>query len=149
MQTSKLEDEMHDNKQDVQDNSLCSSGHIVIQQTCHVFVWINRLNNLNICTQFNAMPVNMKSVEIFTQVFDAVSLDNEFPPLLSENTVNSVYIFKFQRYFNKLKYRYKVVPISKGSGFYICNYKKFKNLIVAHLFVCKNGGYILSRYFCD
>ena len=125
LQHTNLKDENPANIKSATDSYLCSAGHILIQETCHMFVWINRRDSTrDICKKYKAMPVSIKSVKLLTQVFDAVSLKNEFPPLFIENTANSAYLIKFQRSLNMLKYKYQIVPFSHARGFYVCNCKK-------------------------
>ena len=129
---------------------ICSADHVIIQETCHIFLWLNAMNSTkNTCKQFNSVPVHINRLNLLKQVLDAFSLENQFPPLLMENDTETVYVVKFQRFMTKLEYRYYSVPLSQARGFYVCNYEKFSISIGINLFYCTKGEYISSEYLCD
>ena len=82
-------------------------------------------------------------------MFEALALENQFPPLLIENDASTIFVVKFYGFLNKLQLIYNIVPISQATGFYLSKYKKFNILIGINLFQCTNGGYILSINICD
>ena len=77
------------------------------------------------------------------------SLIHYYPLILVQNDANTTYAIKFQRFLNKIKYRYQIVPISKVEGYYVFQYNKMDISIGSNLFQCTKGGYILSENVCD
>ena len=112
----------HESHNDNEGHFICSANHIVIQDTCHIFLWLNVMNSTkHTCKQFNSVQLNR--VNLLKQVLDAFSLENQFPLLLIENDTQSVYVVKFQRFMTRFEYRYYSVPLSQARGFYVCNYE--------------------------
>ena len=119
---------------------------------CYIFHWFDRKSNLqHFCKTFEATRETIGNLTLLRQIFEPLSLEDQFPPLVLETHRKTTSVVKFRRSFNKVTYRIKTVRISESRGFGVCKYRKLNRsiLIGLNLFLCTKGGYISSLNICD
>ena len=134
----------------VQYYTYCSNKNIAITGICYIFHWFYRKSNLqHFCKTMKAEPETTQNIMVVRKVFESLSLEDQFPPLVLETHKNTISVLKFQRSLNKVTYRIKTVAISQARGLGVCKYGKLNILIRLNLFICTKGGYISSQNICD
>ena len=138
------------NTDQVKDYSFCSRDSMLFQNYCHVFNWLNKIDNdTKLCKINKARPVGLETVLSYNELFQSLSLENKFPPLLVPYCTTTAHKVTFQRILSKLNFIINHVKISQARGFYPCLYNKVNIIIGLNLYQCKHGGYILSENVCD
>ena len=144
-----VENKSYRQRESITDYSYCLSDHLITHQICHCFIWFNANITANPYKMYAAKPKNIKTIQNWKHLINAISLTNDYPSLLIENNMTTISVITLQRILEKLHYRNETASICKARGFNACYYNKYGLSIRPHMFHCRKGGYISSEYTCD
>ncbi len=143
------------NAQNTIDYSYCLSGDISTGNSCLSFIWSQKTHRTPYLNMKHKDPstkgksAKLADVDNFQHIFDGVSLEKQFPPLVLETDTGHIYSVKFERFISQLNYKYGMVSPSQASGFLVWHYKHLQIIIGTNLFSCTSGGYIIPEQVSD
>ncbi len=135
----------------------CDPSCILFNDTCFLFLWLtdetkHSLEKKHIRTDDLSLKLNLTGFKLFDFVFDAVRV--RFPPILSSDLLNSIWINKFKQSNTFMKassvYHINLYPTNTQAfkGFYITTEQELLFRTGANIFKCQRS-FVSQMDVCD